>query len=187
MIEMKTELTRLNQQLLELLPPLKRCWVAGGAGRNIFFEEDFNADVDVFFEDIDTCDLWKNHLSKYPEKKASYAITFELPYGLKTIDVQLVEFKLFPHIEDLFDDFDFTVCMFAYREGLLYTMPQAIKDVASNKVVINKVKSGVGTFHRLQKYENKGFEVSDSLIRTFLGTIVKNPYLIDKNYIGKPF
>jgi len=176
-----------SKRLLNKLPKLEGAWIAGGAARELFLEKEFENDVDIFFKDKRTSDHWYDTMKRkgYNGKRTAYAVTFTVPDGINSIDVQLVDWNYWDNIKDLFDDFDFTICQIAYDENGFYHSAEAVRALVKNELHFNKIKSGVGGVQRMIKYANKGMVLPDDTIKQFLRQVVKSPNLIDKTWTGQ--
>jgi len=173
-----------TKKLLDALPPLVNCWIAGGAARDIFLEQDFTADIDVFFKHSEAAGDWIDHLRNkgYPEKSSTYARTFTVPYKNTQIELQIVELGYWDNLEQLFDDFDWTVCQFSYDSDGLYFRIRAVQDLMKNELHWCKIKSGYGGVMRMIKYVNKGYTLSEETVKEFLRAMVDCPPLIEKEW-----
>jgi len=161
-------------------------WIAGGAAREMILGKEFTADVDVFFRTTETFEKWSTHFSQpnRPVKDTDYALTYTLPYGDNTIDVQLVHWNFWKDLEEVFSDFDITLTQFAWDGYNIYYTEEAIKALALNVIEVNNIKSGVGMIQRWIKYVNKGFNLPDETIQKGLQRIADDPSLIHRSWKG---
>lgn len=136
--------------------------VAGGAITSIFTNSDIN-DVDMYFRSKrDLSDFLCNEMdSNWVIAHTDKAFLFKQ----NNIKIQAIHFKYFETADDIFDTFDFTVCMGAYdfdkEEFVLH------KDfIKHNAARILRFNAGTAfpivSALRIQKYEKKGYTISKS-------------------------
>lgn len=149
--------------------------IAGGCITSIFTKHDIN-DIDVYCRN-------KQSLLRILDKiKANYnilaftnkATLFRTKNKGEDQDIQLIHFKYFDNAEEIFNTFDFTVCMGAY-------------DFETEKFVFHKdffKHNSQRTLHfntntaypivsalRLQKYQDKGYSISKAEFLKIMITI----------------
>lgn len=140
------------------------CIVAGGSINSIFNRKDIN-DIDIYFrtkEDLSGfIQEYCNDFSGFILTKTNKALL--LKDANKDILVQLIYFRYFDNAEEIFNTFDFTVCMGAY-------------DFKTDKFILHKdflhhntcrlLKFNENTAYpimsalRVQKYKDKGYDIS---------------------------
>lgn len=136
--------------------------VAGGAITSIFTNSDIN-DVDMYFRSKrDLSDFLCNEMdSNWVIAHTDKAFLFKQ----NNIKIQAIHFKCFKTADDIFDTFDFTVCMGAYdfdkEEFVLHK--DFIKHNAARMLRFNAGTAfPIVSALRIQKYEKKGYTISKS-------------------------
>ncbi len=142
-----------------------------------------NSDIDIWFnteEDItNAVAIFKQtkHLNehwKYDHPKSSmtldsftqvadtingwtfvYRGKFGLEYGTK---VQLLRKReAAPTVYGVLSLFDFTICQFAYKQGMIYATPEALSDHNNSVLRLNQNYRGIVCYDRAVKYMGKGY------------------------------
>lgn len=163
--------------------------IAGGAVRKAFQELDLGrSDIDLFFSnDADfararqvlgtlTTKIYAN-----PNCVGATLERSQLNLGFDVTRIQLIRKRLYPGFQEMFDDFDFTICQFGYRNGHFQTTERAIEDLAHKRLEF--VKPGLGaetTPNRLYKYLCRGFTPSVEIVDNTLvkGSTTLSPWSI---------
>lgn len=138
--------------------------IAGGMISSLFTNKDIN-DVDVYFRDYNSLYLFAdrtlsgNHVVSHTKK----ATQFIQKYLEKQILVQIIHYRTYEKVEDIFNTYDFTVCMGAYdfeiEEFILH--PEFLKHNSQRILRFNSNTSyPLISAIRTQKYEDKGYKIS---------------------------
>jgi hypothetical protein len=163
------------------------CIIAGGSVRNLFLEEPMGkSDIDIWFHTdanmMAAVEIFKNlkHPNAYwkPENKfqsefmesfvqvantvngytfvhRGYEQRKGLPYQMR---VQLLRKReAAPTTLGILELFDFTICQFAYKRGLIYVTPEALMDHTNGVLRRNPKCTGVVSYDRAVKYMGKGY------------------------------
>ena len=145
--------------ITSLLPPLNfktGPWIAGGSARRLLQSESLDAgDIDIFFKDLKS---WK----EFNDALAGYEIiiktTRATTYNIKGFKVQCIKRKYYMTLEEVFKDFDFSVCQIATDGRNLACTKQAHLDIVDQ--VLRLAPCGTIAKHtlvqRLAKYVNHG-------------------------------
>lgn len=150
----------MGTTLVELFKKHK-CYIAGGTITSLFCSRDIN-DIDVYFRDENSFidflyDLWDDQIWVLAHTRKATL------FREHNKDIQLVHFSYFKEAKDIFDTFDFTVCMAAFdfadeqfvlHENFLQHNSQRI--LKFNKSTAFPLVSML----RVQKYKDKGYEIS---------------------------
>lgn len=149
----------LGKDLYNLLKD-HECIVAGGAILSIFTNKEIN-DVDVYFRNSTKLKefLLEGMKGKWITAHTDKAILFSA-HG---IQVQTIYFKYFENVEELFNTFDFTVCMAAYdfkTEGFILHDDFLLHNVSKTLIFNDKTDYPIISALRVQKYRDKGFKIS---------------------------
>lgn len=134
------------------------CWVAGGAVRDYFSIGRTTSDIDVFFPDRLTFDIAVETM-----KRKAGEPTFNdgrvVNFNFKGHTIQLISSHFFKDPTKTIEAFDFTVACAAVDHEKVYHHPTFFMDLASKKLVINKLPYPLSTLQRVQKYVKKGYTI----------------------------
>lgn len=135
------------------------CFLAGGAINSLFTHSEIN-DYDLYFRNQQ--DLY-DFMTEY--SNSSWIISdsdksFTIKMG--ELIVQPIFFRYFDSAKQIFESFDFTVCMGAYdfqkEEFVLHE--DFLKDIAARRLVFNSGTAfPVISALRIAKYKEKGYEI----------------------------
>jgi hypothetical protein len=167
-------ITLLEEQMLGKKPfiePIEGVVIAGGAIRKWFTGKEKNSDVDVFSSSESLLEKFKiEKLKDYiPISSTKNAATFKS--GDKI--VQLINGKLFNGVKEMFDNFDFTCCQFAWTHQGIYTTSKAIISTLREHLEVQKISKdfAVDSLRRAFKYQMKGFEPCWGTIRDLANSL----------------
>lgn len=164
----------LEEDLYDMLKRYK-CIVAGGLITSLFTNKEIN-DIDVYFQDKQslsnflTEEMGNNWLIAHTDK------AFLFKYDNKS--VQAIYFKYFQNANEIFDTFDFTVCMGAYdfekEDFVLHE--NFLKDNASRILRFNSNTSyPIVSALRIDKYKKKGYTIGKvEFLRVMLTVLNSN-------------
>lgn len=151
--------------------------LAGGCIRNVFTKSDVN-DFDVYFRNADdfyNCAIELYESNYYNSGYTDKAITFSVKsIGVKNsnITIQLISFNFYNDVKDIFDNFDFTICMGAYdfKDDKFVLHKDFLKHNSQRILFFNeKTRFPIISGLRVQKYKSYGYEISKSqMIKIFL-------------------
>lgn len=151
--------TYLGEKLYNQLKYSKAI-VAGGTITSIFCNREIN-DIDVYFKNKEDCASFLIEIadSKWILAKTEKAFLFKHD----KIDVQAIFFKYFENVKDIFNAFDFTVCMGAFdfetEEFILHD--DFLKHNAQRILKFNHGTAfPIISALRVQKYVDKGYYIS---------------------------
>jgi hypothetical protein len=159
----------LGDGLYDLLKAYK-CVLAGGAITSLFTRGEIN-DFDVYFRNKELLGefLYDGMEGQFVLSKNDKAILFKYDGKIK---VQLVYFSFFENPVDIFNTFDFTVCMGAYdfaTEEFIFH-ENFFKHNSQRILVFNeKTAFPIISALRIDKYKSKGYYISKTeFIRAML-------------------
>ncbi|MEK4122063.1 hypothetical protein [Lysinibacillus sp. FSL K6-0102] len=166
----------LGQDLYNSLKKSKAI-IAGGMISSLFTNKDIN-DVDVYFRDYNSLYLFAeqtlsgNHVVSHTKK----ATQFIKKHIDEQILVQIIHYRTYEKVEEIFNTYDFTVCMGAYdfevEEFILH--PEFLKHNSQRILRFNSNTSyPLISAIRTQKYENKGYKISKAEYFRVLMTCMK--------------
>ena len=193
------------EYIVEILP---KCtpqgpWLAGGALLRTYTGKPLDSDVDVFFQSKEqleqyiaelslksykgsTEDHKTNHYTVKDMCVSEWHTTITVNYMDRDWKIQCVSFVYFKDIGELFDSFDFDVCMLAYDGTEVFVSPTTFDAIANKKIKLVKINYPSVTLKRLVKYMRHGYDVDDSdvmaLAKSFKG--VKEPRGILNEHFG---
>jgi hypothetical protein len=141
--------------------------LAGGALRCLFTSE-YPSDFDLFILSNSPEDLLakKQELEQHFSK--SWRKVFSCPTGQLTTfksgpyKVQIINVKnqIYKSPQEIIESFDFHVCCMAYHKSTLYFMKEAIENIRSRKLTLNKLTYAAATINRLAKYKKNGYNTT---------------------------
>ncbi len=149
----------LGDKLYDILKKYN-CIIAGGSICSIFTNRDIN-DIDVYFRSKDDISrLLLNEMSGYYVLCATQKAIL-MKYDSK--EVQFIHFKYYEKAEDIFETFDFTICMGAYdfktEEFILHK--EFLKHNAQRILIYNVTTAfPIISALRINKYKDKGYKIS---------------------------
>jgi hypothetical protein len=148
--------------------------VAGGTITSLFTNHDIN-DIDVYFRS-------KEELGDFlkEEMEGTWIIAHTdkaLLFRYEKIEVQAIYFKYFANPQEIFDTFDFTVCMgafdFSTEEFVLHN--DFIKHNSQRILKFNQETAyPIVSALRVDKYKKKGYTISKSEFIRIMLTILKS-------------
>ena len=171
------------EYILEILP---KCgcegpWIAGGSLLRTYTERPIteDSDFDVFFQNeaqanayINTIknasyegsneDRKTNHYVVTKTEKTQWHTTITLNYLNRLWKIQCVSFVFFKSISDLFDSFDFDLCMLAYDGNEITASKSTFDSIQSKKGKLLKINFPSVTLKRLVKYMRQGYDFDDA-------------------------
>ena len=183
-IEKNTLIKHINNtDLIQLFKDAK-CFIAGGAITSIFSGKEIN-DVDIYFRNYESLLLVLRKLFATDDHEDLTNIfsskilnnddvsPFSLIYTNHTkksilftkddLKVQLIYFKFFNSVQEIFDTFDFTINMGAYDcETAEFVLDDRfLKDIAARRLSVNtNTYYPIVSMLRIDKYKQKGYEIS---------------------------
>ena len=182
------------EYILEILP---KCttngpWVAGGALLRTYTEKPLDSDIDVFFQSQEQMTQFVSQIvlnaytgleedmnsSHYTTKdnivsEWQWHTTITINYMQRDWKIQCVSFIYFKDVGELFDSFDFDVCMLAYDGESVHVSESTMDAINNKKIVLKKINYPSVTLKRLVKYMRQGYDINDNdvmmLARSFRG------------------
>jgi hypothetical protein len=148
--------------------------VAGGTITSLFTNHEIN-DIDIYFRS-------KDDLSKFlrDDMEGQWIIAHTdkaLLFKYEEIEIQAIYFKYFNDVEEIFNTFDFTVCMGAYdfqsEEFILHK--EFIKHNSQRILKFNQNTAyPIVSALRVDKYKKKGYSISKPEFIRIMLTILKS-------------
>lgn len=159
--EKKKLLNSLNEDILELLKN-EQCIIAGGSITSLFTRNEIN-DIDIYFRSKESL---INALKEIEGQSTIMAFTDKATMFVKDSSeyaYQFIHFKFFDNPQEIFDTFDFTVCMGAYdfKTDDFIFHPSFLTHNSQRLLKVNeKTAYPIMTALRVQKYLDKGYTIS---------------------------
>lgn len=150
------------------------CFLAGGAITSLFTNSEVN-DYDIYFRN-------KELLSKFLEYEIRdrnwVKVVTDKAFSIESDGnkFQFIFFDYFDSAEDIFETFDFTVCMGAYdfKEEKFILGDNFLIDNAKRRIKFNpKTKFPIVSLMRLDKYKKKGYKTSKAEKLRIIFTIMQ--------------
>ncbi len=151
------------------------CWIGGGAIRDFFLYgrvlEEYS-DVDIFFADQSNYNIARRHFESngfemiYENENASRWSKLD---G-KSCIFELIK-RFYPDPKITINNFDFTVCCCAIDRAGIYYHETYFIDLAGKNLVLNNTNNPEGTFNRVKKYIDKGFNIDRKQISILFSSI----------------
>jgi hypothetical protein len=154
-------------------------FVAGGAVLSIFTDTPVN-DVDVYFKDkisMAKCfaKVTKDYQNIYYSHTEKSITLMDTESGLI---VQFIHFDYFQNAQEIFNAFDFTVCMGAVRlkTGEVFLHDSFMSDVASRTLHFNNgTRYPYISLVRVKKYEEKGYKIGKGHLLAIANACAQTP------------
>lgn len=164
-------------------------FIAGGAITSLFTNSEIN-DIDVYFRNEKSLisflkDCWQSN--------DTWVVTLtkkSVLLKIEDLNIQLIHFKYFKDAEDIFNSFDFTVCMgaFDFNTEQFVLHEQFLKHNSQRHLKFNKQTDfPIVSLLRVQKYTNKNYRISKpEFIRIILRCMTLEIKTIEglKNHLG---
>lgn len=186
-------LVAIIKEALPFLSMKNGPWIAGGAGRRLYENDKLQfSDIDVFFPNEEMMQ-WATNLFEGRRNDKSIWSPFKIierrdgpmsvTFIIQSADdqrrypIQFVKKKFFASMEELLDDFDFTLCMWGTDGVNLYYDHRAPIDLASRTLVLHQFPKRPKP-NRLAKYVTQGFTPAPGVLSHMLGTHINAPWFI---------
>ena len=145
-------------------------FVAGGCFKDLFSDKP-PKDIDIFFENANDFEIAKKlFLKKHKQKSANdtCATFFDSKLG---VSLQLIS-KVFGSPEKIIDNFDFSVCKFAYRKTNIVFYDRFFEDINKKIISIGKMQYPISTLKRAFRYVGAyGYHLSNEQLFIILDAI----------------
>lgn len=115
----------------------------------------------------------------------SYQLTFVDPADPSMIiesHVQVIKTRYAKSIQDLWQEFDFTVSCFAADANEIWALPQAVEDLKRKKLTLNNDENTKNLVMRVLKHHVYGFEADDQMLLNIADKIVEGDFEWNNNY-----
>lgn len=181
---------------LDRLPAISESgpWVAGGSLRRLIAGLPQDSDFDFFFADQAQFDGFCKEMKKRGaevQHENDFNVTFILPKvkakpigddefspSGPELKVQAIRIAFYPSLTETLEAFDFSLCKFGYDGSTLVCGDYSLFDLASKKLVPDRISYGTSTLRRIIKYTKQGYTICGGGLANILQQIADNPALI---------
>lgn len=177
-----TELARIINEALPTLTP-EGPWLAGGSLRRYLsmfadntlpMSDDY--DYDIFFSSEEQLE---HHINTKPYKYklfkvSSLSYSYAVEFDKQRLIVQYIKYSVFPSVEALLNNFDITVCQFAYDGTDLICGDFSLYDLACKRLMPHNLKDKATLPGRLIKYKDLGFVHPDKTFMSVINSLPKD-------------
>lgn len=154
----------LGEEIVEYLKKYNTI-VAGGSITSLMCNREIN-DIDVYFRsEKDLIDfiyeIWGSHNWVSALTKKATLMNFKV--GFNEVNLQMIHFDYFDTVQDVFNTFDFTVCMgaFDFKTEEFVLHDDFLKHNSQRILKFNKGTAfPIVSLLRVQKYKDKGYTIS---------------------------
>jgi len=161
-------------------------WVCGGSIRRLVMHLPQDSDFDFFFKNADQFAAFSTKLEALGGQKLyenEFNVTWKIPAKDKMpeIKVQAIRIAYHENIEAVLNSFDFSLCQCGFDGTDLYFGEFTLFDLASNKLIPEKISYGVSSLRRIIKYTRQGYGICGGGLANVLEQICVDPKIINKN------
>lgn len=151
----------IGKRLVNRLKEYK-CFVAGGTITSLFTNNKIN-DLDIYFRDEKSCIKFVEECWEDSNDWINMLTKKSVLMRVDDKEIQVIHFKYFKNIEEIFDTFDFTVCMGAFdfemEQFILHS--DFMKHNSQRIIKFNKNTAfPIVSLLRVQKYNKKFYTIS---------------------------
>ncbi len=139
-----------------------KCFVAGGTITSLFTNNKIN-DLDVYFRDEKSCIDFVKECYEDSKDWINLLTKKSVLMRVDEKEIQVIHFKFFKDAQEIFDTFDFTVCMGAFDfETEQFTLHEDFMKHNSQRIIkFNKNTAfPIVSLLRVHKYNNKSYTIS---------------------------
>lgn len=169
-------------------------WVAGGSVRRLIAGLPQDSDFDFFFADQAQFDAFCKDMKARKatvQHENDFNITFLLPKAKAEpigddeftvagpeLKVQAIRLQFFPTLAETLEGFDFSLCKFGYDGTSLVCGQYSLFDLASKRLVPDRISFGTSTLRRIIKYTKQGYTICSGGLASILQQVVDDPSII---------
>jgi len=183
-------------QALARLPDVSEAgpWVGGGSVRRLIAGLPQDSDFDFFFADEAQFDEFVADMKSRGatvESENDFNITFSLPKAKAKptgddelsvagpeLKVQAIRLRYHATLAETLDGFDFSLCKFGYDGANLVCGDYSLFDLASKRLVPDRISFGASTLRRIIKYTRQGYTICGGGLANILQQVVDDPSII---------
>lgn len=181
---------------LDRLPDISESgpWIGGGSVRRLIAGLPQDSDFDFFFADQEQFDAFCKDMKKRGaeiQHENDFNITFLLPKAKAKpigddeftvagpeLKVQAIRLRFHPTLAETLEGFDFSLCKFGYDGTSLVCGDYSLFDLASKRLVPDRISFGTSTLRRIIKYTKQGYTICSGGLASILQQVVDDPSII---------
>ena len=161
-------LPAISREALLIGQRLYGCCIAGGAPLALYTGDVHKIkDWDLFFHDHPAMSNAVTELNRFGFTYVN-STNWSATYKKSGVVVQIVNWRLYRSIEEVFKSFDFSVCCFAVDGPNLVFTKQAAKDVEKGELNFLHTDDLIMCLKRIARYGQKGFMPSTECIKEII-------------------
>lgn len=169
-------------------------WIGGGSVRRLIAGLPQDSDFDFFFADQAQFDAFCKDMKKRGaevQHENDFNITFLLPKAKAKpigddeftvagpeLKVQAIRLRFHPTLAETLEGFDFSLCKFGYDGTSLVCGDYSLFDLASKRLVPDRISFGTSTLRRIIKYTKQGYTICSGGLAKILQQVVDDPTII---------
>lgn len=149
-----------------------KCFIAGGTITSLFTNNKIN-DLDIYFRDEESCIKFVTECWEDSKDWINMLTKKSILMRIDDKEIQVIHFKFFKTVQEIFDTFDFTVCMgaFDFETEQFVLHDEFLKHNSQRIIKFNKNTAfPIVSLLRVHKYNNKNYSISKP---EFLRIIIK--------------
>jgi hypothetical protein len=169
-------------------------WIGGGSVRRLIAGLPQDSDFDFFFADQTQFDAFCADMKKRGadvQHENDFNITFLLPKAKAKptgddefsasgpeLKVQAIRLRFHSTLAETLEGFDFSLCKFGYDGTNLVCGDYSLFDLASKRLVPDRISFGTSTLRRIIKYTKQGYTICSGGLASILQQVVDDPTII---------
>lgn len=162
--------------------------VAGGVFTSLFTKQEVN-DVDCYFRSKDDLVRFLTYINEYGSKRYCISVTDKSVtlIGGDQVPIQLIYFKYFKDLKDVFNTFDFTVsmCGYDFKTKELEHHEDFFSDLSQRRLKFNNLTAyPLVSALRVNKFKDRGYEISRSEMIKILLTVAQLDIKTPKDFVN---
>ena len=165
-------------------------WVGGGSVRRLVMNLPQDSDFDFFFANQEQFDAFCSDMEGRGAKRSGendFNVTFMLPKNDEgpELKVQAIRISFHPTLPETLGQFDFAICKCGFDGVDLVFGEWTLFDLASKRLVPDKISFGTSTLRRIIKYTKQGYTICSGGLSSILQQVADDPSIIqgDVEYI----
>ena len=159
-------------------------WLAGGAARKLYFNQDWDTDLDFVFTSQEALDYWLKELANC-DVSLNGDKQHVVEFNFRGRPIQLIRHKFFPTPQAALDDFDFTICQFLFDGIHFYHNSWSVTDTHEKRLRLANGTRPIEAIMRVAKYGAQGFKCGESTARELCRMVAKDPALAEAELVVK--
>lgn len=167
-------LPSIDRFILKTIMKMDNCWIAGGAALALYTGDMVHIKDWDIFGDPSSMVILNSILREDGFKKVGIS-EFGITYEKAGVLVQLITYRYPESVEEIFAEFDFTVCCFAIEKEHFCYFKSAEEDVLTKTINLIRITNLSASIKRIARYGAKGFTPSDSFVEGLSSYIKGRP------------